>query len=340
MAAILAELTRGGAVESVHAGTAVVARADGSVMAWAGDPETFAYFRSSAKPFQAVPLIESGAADRFGLTPAELALCCASHSAEPMHQEQVRALLGKLGLDEQALQCGIPLPIDQAEQARILSGERKPSPLQCDCSGKHSGMLATCLQEAHPIETYLEPTHPLQQRIRGIVAEVCRVAPGDLRLATDGCSVPTFGTTIRAMATSFATLSAPEMAPSGGGREHAAALDRLHEAMTAHPENVGGSHGREDTDLMRLSGGRLVAKSGAEGLLCVGVVGQGIGIAIRIADGSFRAHAVVIASVLRQLSLIDKSVIDAFAALWDPRLVNHNRRHVGDIRAAFALERA
>lgn len=340
MTALLAELTRGGAVESVHAGTVVVADANGAVRAWVGDPETFAYFRSSAKPFQAVPIVESGAADRFGLTPAELALCCASHSAEPMHQEQVLTLLAKLGLDDRALQCGIPLPIDQAEQARILSGERERSPLQCDCSGKHSGMLATCLAAGYPIENYLEPSHPLQQRIRGIVAELCRVAPGDLRLATDGCSVPTFGTSIRAMATAFATLAAPEQAPSGGGREHAAALNRLRAAMTAHPENVGGTSGRDDTDLMRVSGGRLVAKSGAEGLLCVGVVDQGIGIAIRIADGSFRAHPVVIASVLSQLSLIEDAVIDAFMALWDTRLFNHNRRHVGDIRAAFTLDRA
>jgi L-asparaginase II len=337
--AILAELTRGGVVESVHQGTVVVARLDGAVIAAAGDPETFAYFRSSAKPFQAVQVVESGAAERFGFTPDELALCCASHSAERMHQNQVLAMLAKLGLDDSALQCGIPLPIDQEEASLIVAGERPRSPLQCDCSGKHTGMLAACLAFGYPIESYLEPEHPLQRRIRGVVAEVCQTEPEQLRLATDGCSVPTFGTSVRRMATAFATLSAPERAAAGAGGKHAEALTRLQNAMTSHPENVGGTHGRDDTDLMRVSGGRLVAKSGAEGLLCVGVVGEGIGIAIRVADGSFRSHAAVIASTLRQLDLIDASIIDSFLELWDTRLLNHNKRHVGDIRAAFSLER-
>jgi L-asparaginase II len=340
VAARLAELTRGGVVESMHDGTVVVAGVDGSIRASAGDPDTFAYFRSSAKPFQAIPIVESGAADTFGFTPAELALCCASHSAEPTHQSQVLAMLAKLGLDDTALQCGIPLPIDKDEQARIIAGQRRRSPLQCDCSGKHAGMLASSIAYGYPIDTYLEPQHPLQQRIRNVVAEVCRVRPDELRLATDGCSVPTFGTSVRTMAVAFATLSAPARAPAGAGVEHAAALDRLRSAMTAHPENVGGSAGRDDTDWMRLSGGQLVAKTGAEGLLCLGVVGQGIGIAIRIADGSFRTHPVIAASVLRQLNLIGPSIIDEFLAVWDPRLFNHNHRHVGEIRAVFELKQA
>lgn len=340
MTATLAELTRGGVVESVHAGTIVVANLEGEPIAWSGDPQTFAYFRSSAKPFQAVAMVESGAADRFDFTPAELALCCASHSAEAFHQDQVLAMLAKLGLDDGALQCGIPLPIDTREAALIASGQKPRSPLQCDCSGKHSGMLAACKQLGYSIDSYLEPEHPLQRTIRGIIAEVSRVPVDRLKLATDGCSVPTFGMPVAAFATSFATLSAPDRAPSGGGFEHAAALNRLRSAMTAHPENVGGHIGRLDTDLMRVSGGRLVAKSGAEGLLCVGVVDQGIGIAIRVADGSFRAHGVVIAEVLRGLELIDRTTIEALLEIWDPRILNHNKRHVGDMRAAFQLTRA
>ena len=294
MTARLAEIVRAGNVESVHEGTVVVADVSGKIIATSGNPETFAYFRSSAKPFQAIAVVESGAADRFGLTPAELALCCASHSAEASHQSQVLAMLKKLGLDDGALQCGIPLPIDESETALILSGQRERSPLQCDCSGKHSGMLASSLQLGYPIDSYLEPEHPLQQRIKAVIAEVCRVGPEDLKLATDGCSVPTFGVSIAAMATAFATLAAPDKAPTGCGREHAVALNRLREAMCAHPENVGGSTGRIDTDLMKLSNGAMVAKSGAEGLLCVGIPAHEIGIAIRVADGSHRAHAVAI----------------------------------------------
>jgi L-asparaginase II len=334
---LLAEVTRGGAVESAHVGTVVVADVSGRPVAWAGDPDQFAYFRSSAKPFQAVPLVESGAADRFGFTPAEIALCCASHSAEATHQDQVLAMLNKLGLDDHALQCGAPFPIDEHESALIRAGKKPKSPLHCDCSGKHTGMLASCRQLGYPIESYLEPEHPLQQTIRGIVGEVCRTTGDRLRLATDGCSVPTFGTSVGSMAAAFAALASPDSAPAGGGREHAEALNRIRAAMTAHPENVGGSVGRLDTDLMKHSRGRMVAKSGAEGLLCAGVPEHGLGIAIRVADGSFRSHAVILAQALRQLELIEESVIGALMADWDPRLINHNRRHVGDLRAAYTL---
>jgi len=335
--AILAKVTRGGVVESSHAGTVVVTDVAGHLHASAGDPNTFAYFRSSAKPFQAVPLIESGAADRFGITPAELALCCASHSGEATHREQVLAMLAKIGLGVDALQCGAPLPIDDEEAGMILAGQKPRSPLGCDCSGKHTGMLATCVHLGYPIDSYLETGHLLQQTIRGIVAEVCRVQPDRLRIATDGCSVPTFGTSVASMAVAFATLAAPLAAPAGGGREHAEALDRLRTAMTAHPENVGGSNGRLDTDLMTCSKGKLVAKGGADGLLCIGLPDHGLGIAIRVVDGSFRAHSVAVEAVLKQLGLVDCEVVDCLMSQHEHRILNHNGRHVGDIRAAFTL---
>ncbi len=335
----LAELTRGGRVESVHAGTIAVAHVDGTLLASAGDPATFAYFRSSAKPFQAIPLIESGAADRFGFTPAELALCCASHNGAPGHQSQVLAMLAKLGLDSSALQCGLVLPGDEHEAARVIDGAIAASPLQCDCSGKHTGMLATCLHLGYPLDSYLEPEHPLQRQIRDIVGEMCRVPAGSLTLATDGCSVPTFGTTIANFAFAFAALAAPSAAPVGAGREHTAALDRLREAMMRHPENVAGE-GEFVTNVMAAGNGHIVAKSGAEGLVCAGLPERGIGIAIRIADGTYRALPVALAETLRQLELVEPAVIDAIEAYHDPRIFNHNRRHVGDFRAAFQLERA
>ncbi|MGI8474914.1 MAG: asparaginase, partial [Thermomicrobiales bacterium] len=284
MTVLLAEMMRGGVVESVHEGTIVVVGVGGELVASAGDPETFAFFRSSAKPFQAIPLIESGAADRFGFTPAELALCCASHNGEPRHQEQVLAMLRKLGLDDGALRCGIVLPGDEPEAGRILAGLKAPSPLQCDCSGKHTGMLAACLHLGFPIDSYLEPEHPLQRRIREVVAEVCRIDPASMPLATDGCSVPTFGASVRAYATAFAALAAPGEAPAGAGREHAAALDRLRSAMIAHPGNVAGVK-ELVTDLMELGAGGIVAKSGAEGLLCLGFPGRGVGAGGRRGSG-------------------------------------------------------
>jgi len=320
----LAEVTRGGEVESVHDGTIVVVNVAGDVIAAAGDPEQFAYFRSSAKPFQALPVVESGAADRFGFTAAELALCCASHNGDQGHQDQVAAMLAKLGLDPSALQCGIP---------HAYFGDLAITPLQCDCSGKHTGMLASCLQKGYPIESYLLPTHPLQIEIRGLVGELCRVDPESLTLATDGCSVPTFGTAIKGFALAFASLAAPEAAPGGA---HALALDRLREAMIAAPANVAGE-GDLVTILMDVGSGQLVAKSGAEGLICLGVPAKRIGIAIRIADGSFRAHAAVVTALLRQLDLVDNAIIEAILAAHSLELRNHNGIHVGDIRAAFSL---
>lgn len=339
MTALLAEVTRGGVVESVHAGTIAVVDTDGRLVAWAGDPHHFAYFRSSAKPFQAIPLIESGAADAYGFTPAELALCCASHHAEPRHQEQVAGMLAKLGLTDAALQCGIPLPSDELEAGRILTGLVPRSPLQCDCSGKHTGMLATCLHLGYPIDTYLEPDHPLQRTILSHIAEVCRVPEQRFQLATDGCSVPTFGTSIQAFATAFAALARPEEVPVNAGRCYAEALNRLRAAMMAHPENVAGTDDPV-TDLMLVGGGAIAAKTGAEGMLCAAIPAHGLGIAIRIADGTYRALPVVIASVLEQLEAVDASILAVFRERQPSELRNHNQRLVGEIRAAFTLQRA
>jgi L-asparaginase II len=332
----LAEVTRGGIVESVHEGIVVAVGSDGAVIGAAGDPETVAFFRSSAKPFQAIPVIESGAADRFGFTPSDLALCCASHHAEYGQQQQVLAMLAKLGLDDSALQCGAPLPSDAIEKANVVAGLRAKSPLQCDCSGKHTGMLASCLALGYPIESYLDPNHPLQQQIRALVAEVCRVPVESLVIGIDGCSVPTFGTPVRAFATAFTALADPSRVPDDAGGRHAVALDRLRAAMIAFPENVSGHHALV-AEVMRIGNGAFVCKSGAEGLFCLGVPERGIGLAIRIADGSYRAHAVVLSAALEQLGLATPEQIQAILAVENPEIRNHNGMLVGDIRAAFTF---
>ena len=336
MTAVIAETTRGGIVESVHHGVVVAVDAAGEVVAAAGDPETVVFFRSSAKPFQAIPVVESGAADAFGFTPAELALCCASHAGSPEHQRQVAAMLAKIGLSAADLQCGCPLTGDKEESARIVLGLVARTPLQCDCSGKHTGMLATIVHEGLSRHDYLDPGHPLQRRILGIMAEVMRVPAASIVLGTDGCSLPTFAAPVRAFATAYAALAAPGSVPVGAGREHAVALHRLRAAMAAHPENVSG-HGDIVTDLMALSGGRVVAKTGAEGLLCLAVPERGLGIAIRVMDGSYRAHPDVAIAALEQLDILDAATREAILARHSPELRNHNGRLVGEIRPAFQL---
>ncbi len=331
--AVLAEVTRGDRVESLHMGTIVVADASGQVLAASGDPTTFAYFRSSAKPFQAIRVIESGAADAFGFTPAELALCCASHHATLRHQHEVATMLGKIGLSPADLKCGAPLPADEEEAARILAGVSPVSPLQCDCSGKHTGMLAVCRHLGYSTADYLDPAHRLQVEIRKIMARVLRLCESELVLATDGCSLPTFGSTIASFAAAFATLASPD----DSGLGHESALSRLRDAMVAHPENVAGA-GNFVTDLMEVSSGRIVAKSGAEGLICLGIPEASLGIAVRVADGSFRCHPEVVIETLRQLQLMDESFFTGLSLRHPPVQHNHNGWQVGEIQPAFRLE--
>ncbi len=333
----LAEVTRGDLVESVHHGVVVAVDRSSQVLAWAGDPEHVAYFRSSAKPFQAIPVVESGAADAFGFSESDLAFCCSSHSAEPDQQEAVASMLAKIGLGEEALRCGIAPPYDEMEAARVKAGLVSPSQIQCDCSGKHTGMLATCVHLGWPTESYLEPDHPLQRRIRTIMAEVLRLDEERILLAADGCSVPTFGAPMRAFATAFATLADPEAAPPGHGLEHAAALLRLRAAMIAYPNNVAG-HGELDTDLMEVTGGRVVAKLGAEGLLCLAVPERGLGVAIRMLDGSDRARSVAALATLEQLGVLGSGEADALRERQDPAITNFNGWRVGEVRPAFQLE--
>ncbi|CAN5528120.1 asparaginase [soil metagenome] len=328
----LVEVTRGDRVESLHLGTIVVSDAARGVIATAGNPENFAYFRSSGKPFQAIPIVESGAAESFGLTPAELALCCASHYAEPSHQSQVVALLAKLGLSPDDLKCGMAYPMDEDEASRIRLGITQQSPLQCDCSGKHAGMLAVCQQLHYPIDSYLEPNHPLQIEIRRIMAEVLRTPDGELELGVDGCSVPTFGSSIASFAMAYAAFADPMAA----GSRHTEALNRLRTAMTTHPENVSGT-GSFVTELMTVSQGRIVAKSGAEGLICLGIPEASMGIAIRVADGSFRSHPEIVLSTLQQLDTLDRGLTDAIETICASELHNHNGWIVGAQRAVFSL---
>jgi L-asparaginase II len=262
--ALLAEVTRGEVVESTHRGVVVVADVDGNVVASAGDPERPAYFRSSAKPYQAIPLIESGAADAFGFTEREVALACSSHDSTPDHQRGVVRMLEKAGLHDEDFRCGISLPVDPPEMARSVLGLVWPSQVQCECSGEHAGMLAACKHLGYPLDTYVDRDHPLQRRILEIVAAAVRRAPDDVVLGTDGCSIPTFGATIREFALAYATFAVPERAPAGAGRELAPAIDRLRSAMTAYPVMVG-NEGVLDTDIMQFSNGRIVAKLGGGG---------------------------------------------------------------------------
>lgn len=339
----LVEVTRGGITESRHRGHIVAVEFDGNIAAYLGAPETVTYLRSSAKPHQAIPLIASGAADRFGFTEKEIALACASHNGEPIHTELAASMLAKIGLGPEALKCGVHEPYS-ADVARSLreKGE-EPNVLQNNCSGKHAGMLALALHLGAPTETYDEPTHPVQLAIGKIVSNFCDVSIENIAVGTDGCGVPVFGITVKAMALMYARLVAP---PPDFDEDVRKACARIVSAMTTHPELIGGTSDRLDTEMMRAAKGRLVSKVGAEGVYTVGVLPckdwpRGLGLALKIEDGDDRrARPTVVIESLRQLGVLADESLEAVARYAFYPVLNRRGDVVGEVTPEFELNRA
>jgi L-asparaginase II len=286
------EVLRGGWVESAHRVHLVVADATGRVRAAVGDPEHPASFRSAAKPLQALPLVEDGVLEHFGLDSRALALACASHNSEPRHVQIARDMLDRLQLDETALACGGHPPLRAEEATRIAREGRFPRPLESNCSGKHAGMLALAAFHGWALEGYHREEHPVQRRMRAEVARWTGVAPESLDTAVDGCGVVCFRVPLRAMAAAYARFGSA--AADGAGP--AVVVD----AMTGHPELVAGS-GRLDTAAMRAGGGRLVVKVGAEGVYAAAVPRMGLGLALKVEDGAWRAADAALVHALDQL---------------------------------------
>ncbi len=332
----LVELTRGPLVEAIHRGDLAVMRADGTRVASVGDPaRKVAYWRSSAKPFQAMPLVYTGARSKYalGLDSLDLAICSGSHTGQPMHTERVSAILERVGVGPEALACGAHAPYDVRAAADLRAAGLAPTPLHNNCSGKHAGMLLLARQLDAPLDGYIEPDHPVQREIADNVRRVLGVE--QLITAVDGCGVPTFALSVEQMAVAFARLAQPDQwdAPQ---REAARAIST---SMRAHPELVAGT-ARFDTDLM-LADRRLTSKGGASGVQCVGIEG-GLGIALKIEDGSVvpaHARGVAMVEALRQLGILDDRQVGSLASHSRPQLKNVAGRVVGEVRPAFELER-
>ncbi|WP_126977705.1 asparaginase [Frigidibacter oleivorans] len=290
------ELWRGGMLESWHAGHAVIWGPSGIEMAW-GDPQAVIFPRSSCKMLQALPLLESGAADAAGLTEPQLALACASHNGAALHVEAVGRWLSDLGLGEADLRCGSHMPGDPAERDRLTCSGTSPCQIHNNCSGKHAGFL-TWTRHAKAGPEYVEVDHPLQQAIRAAFEEVTQEAsPG---FGIDGCSAPNFATTVAGLARAMAFFAGAN--PEGGARDRAAA--RLTRAMAAFPELVAGE-GRACTALMRAMGGRVAVKTGAEAVFVGILPDQRRGIALKIVDGGTRAAEAAITALLVRLGALE-----------------------------------
>ena len=339
-AAPLVEVWRGPIIESLHRGHLVAVDGAGQTVAELGAPQTVTFIRSSGKPFQTIPLITSGAADRFGFTDQEIAIACGSHSGESIHVETVQTMLKKIGLGENALKCGVHEPFSVEVSKELARKQQRPSVLQNNCSGKHAGMLAVAKHLGAPIESYDGPSHPLQRLILQTVSKFSGIPVEQIFLGTDGCAAPVFGMPVRAMALMYARLVSPSSAFEPAVKE---AGRRIVEAMIRFPEMVGGSKDRLDTEMIRAGNGRLISKIGAEGVYTVGVLPSadwpnGLGLALKVEDGDDRrARPPAVIEALRQLGVLNESEITALASYAPTPITNRRGERVGEARAAFSL---
>lgn len=331
------QVTRGRQVESVHYGHVAVVDGEGELVAWAGDPLFITFWRSCAKFHQALPVILSGAADRFGFIESELAITCASHEGEEFHLAQVRSILSKVGLDESALKCGVHAPSSAHAAAELIRVGKQPTAIHNNCSGKHAGMLAVAVQMGAPIENYIDEAHPVQQMIMDLVGKFSGAS--DLSAAIDGCSVPTFAMTVRDMACAFARFANP----AGSGNSHLEhACHRIWEAVVNFPQLIS-NRGGVDCEIIRPCAGRVLAKIGAEALFCLAVRPSGrwphgLGIALKIEDGTgVRARAPVAIEILRQLSVVDATEAAVLGNLFPSEVRNRVGTAVGKMTATVQL---
>jgi L-asparaginase II len=326
---ILVELTRGRLVESVHTGALAIARPNGEIVVALGDIQRLVFPRSAVKALQALPLIESGAADHFGFGNAEIALACSSHSGTHRHTTVARGMLDRAGLTPDALGCGAHDPVHETTARQMFAAGDKPSALHNNCSGKHAGMLATCVHCGDAPAGYFKPDHPHQQRILKVLAEVSGAPVTAEWVAVDGCSAPNWPMAVRDMARAFARFVTGDGLPL----ERAKAARRIADACWAEPELVAGP-GRLDTTAMTKLGKRVFMKTGAEGVYCGGIPDLGLGFALKIDDGNKRASEAIVEGLL-QRCIPDAKNLGALGPI-----TNWRGLEVGETRLASACVRA
>ena len=337
----LVEVRRGALTESRHRGHVVAVEPNGRIVRFLGAPENVTFLRSSAKPFQAIPLLVSGAADHFSFDDREIALACASHNGEPIHTEIVASMLKKIGLGPEALKCGIHEPYSQEAAQQLRANGQQPNVLQNNCSGKHAGMLALAKHLGAPTENYDSPENPVQIGIARTIASFSGIPIQDLAVAVDGCGVPVFGITVKAMALAFAKLVSPAAEFDDATK---ASCNRIVRVMTAYPELIGGTKDRLDTEIMRSSPGRIVSKVGAEGVYTAGILPSGrwpngLGLALKIEDGDdHRARPIVVIEALRQLGVLSDESLEFVSRYAFFPVKNRRGDVVGEIRASFTLK--
>lgn len=329
---VLVEVTRGARVESAHRGAAIVMDAKGGVVFAAGDVDWAVYPRSAVKALLALPMVETGAASRLGLTDAEIALACSSHSGEEDHVATAASMLRKAGRDETCLECGVHWPSYDAATRALAAAGKAPSALHNNCSGKHSGFICLACDRGDDPKGYIHPDHPTMQVITAALAEMTSTKLDDSNRGIDGCSIPTFAIPLRALALAFARFGSGQ----GMSADRAAAARRIRAAVTAQPRMVAGTN-RFDTKVIAALGERVFVKGGAEGVHCGAIPELGLGFAVKCDDGAGRAADVVTAALIARFLPDNGQVNPVVAELRNPVLKNWNGYEVGTMRPGEAL---
>lgn len=330
---VLIEVTRGDMVESRHRGRVAVVARDGTVVLSWGDVEAPVYPRSAIKPLQAIAMVEAGAAEATDASDREIAVACASHGGEPMHVETVLGWLARSGLSAADLECGTHAPSHGAASDALVRTGVTAGPEHNNCSGKHAAMALTARTLGEPVTGYIEYAHPVQQRIIGILEQMCGTDLADAPRGTDGCSIPTLGIPLGNLALGFARFGDPgDELPE----QRATAAARIRAALAAAPEMIAGT-GRYCSDVIRATAGRVIVKTGAEGVFCGSVPALGIGIALKCEDGASRASEAMMSAILLRLGAVDEALLGSIDRALPQPILNRNGRHVGEIRTAGPL---
>jgi L-asparaginase II len=326
---VIIEVTRGPLVESRHLASLAVVDPEGRVVLRAGDLERQVYPRSAIKPVQALALVETGAAEAFGLGDREIALACASHNGEPRHVELASAWLGTIGCSIDDLECGTHMPYGERDTAALLRAGQHPSAAYNNCSGKHAGFLSVARHLGHPTAGYIRYEHPVQQRILGLLESMTGLDLDEAPWASDGCGIPTIGMPLGNLALAMARLADPADQPE----PRQAACAQVRRAMAAEPFLVAGS-GRFCSRVMAKTGESALIKTGAEGVYCGTLTDLGLGVALKVHDGATRAAEVLMGEILRRFGLLDGQSGDDLGRFLDFPVLNRVKLTVGHVRLA------
>ena len=331
MSEILLHYTRAGHVENIHRGDIVIVNCAGDIVHSVGNAHLPMFWRSAAKPFQALPFVKNGGLDKYNISDEELAILVSSHSGEENHVALVRGILKKLGVDETVLDCGVLRPMNGKAFKKLLLAGEPITAVHNQCSGKHSQIIALAIMLGVPVEGYIRPDHPAQKLIFKHVAMASKMPEDKLEIGIDGCGVPVFYLPLYNMALAYARLSTPKL---GDWNDYEIAATKIRDAMSKYPQVVSGT-GRIDLAVPEITNGRIIAKIGADAVYCLAVKDENLGIAFKIEDGSYAAITPMVIAVLKKFDLLTKAEADELDKKFPPTLKNHRGEIIGTIEAVF-----